>query len=143
MKDFRYDPDRADVSIRPYQAECEARIAGALAADRPALLHVATGGGKTFVANNAVANALSGGGYALWVAKDWWLLRQAALDMARRHEGMAGCLRRLGGDDEAVRDLPEPGVEDVGRVVYTTLQTFNRRLDADLLDEALPRLGKL
>ena len=140
MTDFRYDPTHARVRARDYQAECETRIADALAPEKPALLHVATGGGKTFVANNAVANELSSGGYALWVAKDWWLLRQAALDMARRHEGMVGRLRRLGGDDEAVRDLPEAGGRDVGRVVYTTLQTFNSRLDAEFLDEAFPRL---
>ncbi len=140
MTDFGYDPERARIRTREYQAECETRIADALAPEKPALLHVATGGGKTFVANNAVASKLSSGGYALWVAKDWWLLRQAALDMARRHEGMAGCLRRLGGDAEAVRDLPEAGIQDMGRVIYTTLQTFNRRLDADFFQRGLPRL---
>ena len=140
MTEFGYDPARARARTRDYQVDCEGRIAEALTAERPALLHVATGGGKTFVANNAVANALSGGGYALWVAKDWWLLRQAALDMARRHRGMAGGLRRLGGDEEAVRDLPEADGEDFGRVVYTTLQTFKRRLDDGDLDEAVPQL---
>ena len=61
------------------------------------LLHLATGGGKTFVANNVVANALSDGGYAMWVTKDWWLLRQAAVDMARRHEGMGRRVTTVGG----------------------------------------------
>ena len=140
MTEFRYDPGRARVRGRDYQVDCEARIANALAAEKPTLLHVATGGGKTFVANNAVANALSGGGYALWVAKDWWLLRQAALDMASRHQGLAGDLRRLGGDEEAIRDLPEADGEDRGRVVYTTLQTFKRRLDDGDLDQGAPQL---
>ena len=140
MSEFTYDPARAKAKPRGYQADCEAEIADALAANRPALLHVATGGGKTFIANNAVANALSGGGHALWVAKDWWLLRQAALDMGRRHRGMADGLRRLGGEGEAIGDLLEVGDKDLGRVVYTTLQTFKRRLDDGDLDEVAPQL---
>ena len=142
MTEFRYDPARARVSRFDYQKDCEAQIADALAINRPALLHVATGGGKTFIANNAVANALSGGGgHALWVAKDWWLLRQAALDMAQRHRRMARRLRRVGGEREAIRDLPSAASDNPGRVVYTTLQTFKRRLDdGDDLFEAAPRL---
>ena len=139
MTEFRYDPS-ARPEIRDYQDECEERIKKALGAETPTLLHVATGGGKTFIANNAVADVLSGGGWALWVAKDWWLLRQAALDMARRKGGMAGGLRRLGGDEEAIRDLPEADDEHPGRVVYTTLQTFKRRLDEGLFDKGVPQI---
>ena len=106
MSEFRFDPVAASLQARSYQAECYERVVAALLAEAPkVLLHLATGGGKTFVANNVVANALSDGGYAMWVTKDWWLLRQAAVDMARRHEGMADGLRRLGGDAEAIREV--------------------------------------
>ena len=143
VTEFRYDDARAKTKRRKYQKECERSVADALSVNRPALLHVATGGGKTFIANNAVANALSSGEHALWVAKDWWLLRQAALDMAQRHKKMARRLRRLGGEGEVLRDLPRVVVSGNSRkrVVYTTLQTFKRRLDeGDDLFEVVPKL---
>ena len=101
------------------------------------------GGGKTFVANNALAAELRHrGGYALWVTKDWLLLGQAARDLAARHRGMAGRLARLGGFRNAgdIEQLPETTNVKSVNVVYTTLHTFNRRLERHRLPRRNPSL---
>ncbi len=104
---------------------------------------MATGGGKTFVANNALAAELRRrGGYALWVTKDWLLLGQAAHDLAARHRGMTGRLARLGGFRNAgdIEQLPETTNVKRVNVVYTTLHTFKRRLERHRLPRRNPSL---
>lgn len=130
-EEFEFDEERArNVREYPYQRECRENIVERLVPDGPVLLHLATGGGKTLVANNAVRELLEQrGGYALWVTKDWWLLHQAASDMASRHDGMANRLCRIGGHNRELDKLAELSMEDEPKgVVYTTLQTFQRRL---------------
>ena len=140
---FAFDAERAkETEERDYQQECREKIVERLDADGPVLLHLATGGGKTLVANNAVQEVLEErGGYALWVTKDWWLLHQAASDMASRHQGMAERLRRIGGDTQDLAELPELSMEeDATGVVYTTLHTFKSRLDGNRLPAVGPSL---
>ena len=140
--EFRYDPVQASHSSRDYQAECERRIAKAIAPDMPTLVHIATGGGKTFVANNFVFKKLNEEGFVLWVTKDWWLIQQAALDMAARHDGMASNLRRLGGQHYlSIENLKSVRRANWGNgVVYTTLQTLKRRLDNGMFKGVKPLL---
>ena len=122
MAEFlRYSADAAGRDPRPYQQECAERAIKSLDGEKPTLLHIATGGGKTFVANNIVAEYLDDRDYALWITKDWWLLRQAATDIAQRQHGMARRLRRLGGDHREVRQIPRNSHSDRISVLYTTL----------------------
>lgn len=136
---FAFDGEQASTRERDYQRECREKIVERLGADGAVLLHLATGGGKTLVANNAVRELVAArGGYALWVTKDWWLLHQAAMDTASRHEGMAERLRRIGGGTQDLAELPElSAADDAAGIVYTTLHTFKRRLD----DGRLPPEG--
>lgn len=143
MPRFQFDSQRPARTPRPYQETCQQNVLASLQEyHQPCLLHLPTGGGKTFVANNVVARFLrDNGGYALWITKDWWLLEQAALDMAQRHDGMARRLRRMGGANR----LPclqhvRLGRRQQRRIVYTTLQTFKRRLDDDKLPRRSPSI---
>lgn len=135
----RYNADAAARTPRPYQRECVEEALNSLG-QRPTLLHIATGGGKTFVANNVVAECLEDGGYALWITKDWWLLRQAATDIAQRKRRMARRLRRLGGPNRELGHLPSFREDDRVAVLYTTLQTFKSKLDHQQLPAAPPKL---
>ena len=56
---FQNDHARAALQPLPHQIACERNVADSLDPLTPALLHMATGGGKTFVANNALAAELS------------------------------------------------------------------------------------
>ncbi|MFP2906325.1 helicase-related protein [Pyxidicoccus sp. 3LFB2] len=115
---------------RDYQRDAIRAALAGLDAEQPKLLHVATGGGKTFIANDAlVQHTVRTTGWVLWVTKDWRLLYQAARDLARRHEGFSRRLRRLGGDQSILYPLPTGWADS--SVVYTTLHTLNARL-ADL-----------
>ena len=134
-----YSADAAARTPRPYQSACVEEALKSLG-QRPTLLHIATGGGKTFVANNVVAKRLEDGGYALWITKDWWLLRQAATDIAQRKHGMAQRLRRLGGNNKELEPLPSYSGGRRTAVLYTTLQTFKRRLDKRELPAEPPSL---
>ena len=139
MSEFpRYSARAAERQPRPYQEECVTNALRSLDGQRPALLHIATGGGKTFVANNVIANYLDHDDYALWITKDWWLLRQAATDIAQRQHGFDERLRRLGGDHRELHYLPSYSKNDGLAVLYTTLQSFKQRLDG--LPSAHPKL---
>ena len=127
---------------RPYQAECQAEAVKLLNPTTPTLLHIATGGGKTFVANNIVAEWIDEkGGYALWITKDWWLLNQAAHELATHRPTMQDTLARLGGgrDIGHIARLPQ-AVTAQTRVLYTTLHTFKRRQDSGQLPRRKPTL---
>lgn len=131
MPIFRFDETRAQLRPMRHQRECQRNVTRALDPDRPTLLHIATGGGKTFVANNVVVAELARHeGYVLWITKDWELLGHAAADIAARHKKLGGRLARLGGDRRVgdIHELPPVRqIHDVA-VVYTTLQTFRQRV---------------
>jgi superfamily II DNA or RNA helicase len=133
---FELDADAARQPARGYQAELVAeieRVLRASARGRCYRISVATGGGKTRIANDWIwKHALPGGWRVLWLTKDWWLLSQAASDLCRRYEG---ALARIGyvGDEgkSALRRLDER----VDRpVVYTTIHTWRSREQAELRD---------
>jgi len=130
--DFTFDPVKARHEPRPYQREAVTAIEKKLVLGTPGLIHVATGGGKTRIANDYVAKNFGSRqrGWILWVTKDWELLEQAATDLAQRHVGWADRLQRWGGDQEGLRSLPE-GAGRPGTIVYSTLATlaYNDRLD--------------
>jgi superfamily II DNA or RNA helicase len=133
----------ADQPLRPYQREAIDAVLRGLDAREPKLLHLATGGGKTRVANDVVARFREQNredGPVLWVTKDWSLLVQAALDASGRHEGIR--LARLGGNGQPLHPLPlleqtEPGEVDI---VYSTVQTIERRLAGGVLERVRPSL---
>lgn len=121
-------PPAAHRESRPYQAEAVRKLRSALNPDVPQVLHVATGGGKTWIANDILTQTLEErGGWGLWVTKDWRLLWQAARDISRRHDKYRRQLRRLGGDGSVLHPMPE-GRDERGVVVYSTLHTLARRL---------------
>lgn len=142
MATFQHRPACAATQARPYQTECQTETLSCLDPTTPTLLHIATGGGKTFVANNVLAEYLAEhGGYALWITKDWWLLNQSALDLAARHRPMHEALARLGGtrDIGQLASLPQRVAPET-RVLYTTLHTFKRRHDSRQLPRRPPSL---
>jgi superfamily II DNA or RNA helicase len=126
-----FDPAAAACEPRAYQREAASLLARELVRGTPGLVHVATGGGKTRIANDYLASEAPGRGWRLWVTKDWSLLEQAAVDLARRHRGWAARLRRWGGTGTILHPLAEWDGREQGVVVYTTLASLakQRRLD--------------
>jgi superfamily II DNA or RNA helicase len=122
--DFRYEKNH-QCEHREYQAEAVRAVLEQLSPVQPTLLHLATGGGKTFVANEVVAEHLRAGGRVLWFTKDWALLYQAAKDITRRFKGHKRKIGRLGGKNKDLRFLPERRTR---RIHYSTLHTLTRRL---------------
>jgi ATP-dependent helicase IRC3 len=85
---------------------------------------IATGGGKTRVANDWIwKQALPRSKRVLWVTKDWELLRQASSDLCRRFQGALERMGRLGGKTH-LSELEETLDADV---VYTTIHTWYKR----------------
>ena len=127
-----FQPDEASRKPREYQLQAVERLLKVLRSNAaPQELHVATGGGKTWIANDVVRTFLQRrGGQVVWLTKDWELLRQAAQDLSRRHD-MAGKVSRLGGDRGPLGPLPE-GLD--GKVIYSTLQTFIGRVSGRRLN---------
>jgi superfamily II DNA or RNA helicase len=127
QESMAFQPSEAAVPLRDYQVDAVQALLRKLNPKRPQLLQLATGGGKTRVANEVVASwALEHPGRPVaWVTKDWRLLAQAATDMARRHQ--LGPLTRLGGSGQALHPLaPDAG----GAVVYSTIQTLQLRTES-------------
>lgn len=120
---------------REYQETAIVKVLAALRPDRPALLQLPTGGGKTYVANRIVTSFLRTEQRLLWVTKDWPLLHQAAGDLARGW-GFAHDLGRIGGDGKALHPLPE----GKGKFLYTTLHTLHRRGVESVLRRLKPSL---
>jgi superfamily II DNA or RNA helicase len=116
--------DSNPVSPYAYQQRALRDVWASLVPGARSLLHVATGGGKTLIANNLVAWFLiERKKRVLWITKDWRLLRQAAGDLSRRF-GLRGKLFRMGGAGRALRFLDDAA----GPVQYTTIQTLARRI---------------
>lgn len=135
LESMVFQPSEAAAPLRDYQLEAVDTLLTCLDPKQPQLLQLATGGGKTRVANEVVAAwaARHPGKPVAWVTKDWRLLAQAATDLARRHR--LGPLARLGGDGQALHPL----VADAGgAVVYSTIQTLQRR--AELMVDVSPSL---
>jgi superfamily II DNA or RNA helicase len=129
--------EAAEKEAHDYQREAEATLLRLLGPQQPQLLHLATGGGKTLVANNVIVRWLERhGGPVLWVTKDWRLLFQAARDLRRRHQNVP-LPTRLGGDGRILHPLIEGTSSGI---VYTTIHTLARRLDESALRAIGPSL---
>ncbi len=133
---FDFDPEAAAQPARGYQRELIGDLERVLSASPPGRSYritVATGGGKTRIANDWIwQHAVPRGCRVLWVTKDWWLLAQAAADLCRRHDGARARIGFLG---VAGRQALQPLEERLDRdVVYTTIHTWRSRQHAELRD---------
>lgn len=120
-------PAERRASLRPFQVDAFEALKRALFDGQvaPRLLHVATGGGKTMIANHVLKEFLGmRGGPVLWVTKDWRLLKQAAVSLCQHETHMLARLGRVGGAARELSPLPDDRLDGV---VYTTLHTFLRR----------------
>jgi superfamily II DNA or RNA helicase len=111
--------------LRDYQEEAVRQ--GIRSRDDVSRLHVVdlpTASGKTRV-GIALADDLVRHGYGiLWVGKSWRHLEQAAEQMATVCPWLKPRLRRVGGADSCLGDLPEG---DDGLIYFTTVQTHHKR----------------
>lgn len=123
-----FSEEHAAQPARPYQEEAGKNVLRKLKPGKPALLHIATGGGKTRVANDTIVEHLKKrrSTWVLWLAPSWELLYQAARDLARRHEGYEDEIARIGGDRFKLPGVPEDF--EGARVCYTTTHTLVRRV---------------
>ena len=128
--------DREKHPKRPYQLDAQRAILDGLGKySRPICLSLATGGGKTRVANDFLMEWLeASGGIVIWLTKDWWLLDQAVSDFFRRHDKVA--VHRYGGTHKDLPFKPFSSKSALTGIVYTTVQTCYKRLNelSDLLD---------
>lgn len=135
-EDLAYSHADASQPLRDYQELAIRKVMASLHAEMPQILHLATGGGKTRVANSLLTRWLAQkGGPVMWVTKDWRLLYQAARDVSRRHQGIK--VSRIGGDGSPLHPSPEEGREGI---VYSTVQTITRRLSRGVLRRLRPTL---
>lgn len=131
---LRFDARRAAVAPRDYQRDAVRTLLAGIGPGRPLVLHVATGGGKTWIANDVLSRWIRDtGGWVLWVTKDWRLLRQAAEDLARRYPRTPKRLRRIGGAGTLLHPLNELDTNESGVIAYTTLHTLGKRLNQGTL----------
>jgi superfamily II DNA or RNA helicase len=135
MPRFAFDAVRAALPPHDYQAALSLALLRAVETSQPGarlLVHVATGGGKTRIANDVVgASLLPAGKRVLWITKDWNLVAQAAADLAQRFplSERASFIGTQGRTElSGLREGP------VGDIVYTTVQTWNNRIDGELAD---------
>jgi superfamily II DNA or RNA helicase len=128
-------------TLHTYQEQALDALRRSLRPGSTALLHLATGGGKTCVGNAFVAEHLAGSrqNVVVWVTKDWTLLDQAFRDLSEHHPEWAHEARRIGYPraELALGELPEG---ERGRVHYTTLQTLQRRHSEGRLRHLRPSL---
>jgi superfamily II DNA or RNA helicase len=103
-----------------------------------ATLHIATGGGKTKITNDAIAKLIKENSETrvLWVTKGWRLLYQAATDLNRRHK-LKSKMFRLGGGGRELCFMDN--FSGNGRVVYTTIHTLRNQMNS-LLSEFTPSI---
>ncbi len=132
LKKAFYSKLRAKQEERPYQKDLTAKVAHALEARKSGTVVVATGGGKTKIANDAVAEHLKKKDRnVLWLSKDWRLLYQAAADFYKRHgRDRKWKPFRFRGDNEVLRFLDScEGKPKLGRINYTSIHSVDRNLD--------------
>ena len=123
---FRFNPARAALPPRPYQAELVRDLVRTVtpSAKGRFYIHVATGGGKTLVTNDWLGRHVLPTQRVLWLTKDWELLGQAARDLIARHAGADRLAGYFGNAGDALRGIRS----DVNaRIVYSTLQTWYSR----------------
>ncbi|MGE4132000.1 MAG: helicase-related protein [Bdellovibrionales bacterium] len=116
---------------RPYQADLSKKVFQAMTSRTSATVVVATGGGKTKIANDALASHLKQPSHrVLWLSKDWRLLYQAGADFYKRHgRGLKLKPQRFRGDGEVLRFLDTcEGKGRLGRLTYTSIHSFDRNL---------------
>lgn len=136
---LKFQQARAAKAARPYQKQAVTAVIRSLTPGEPQVLHLATGGGKTWVANDIVVQWLGQHpGPVLWVTKDWRLLTQAATDLSQRHRNMR--LARLGGAGTPLHPLPDIEDAPATRVAYSTVQTVTRRLEDGIMAHVRPCL---
>lgn len=120
-------PLDARPELRPYQEQ----LVAALAREVPTgvagrfFLHVATGGGKTRIANTWLARHVFPARRVLWVTKDWELLAQASRDLLGRYPELRNHAACYG--TEGPKVLPELDEDPRAALVYSTVQTWFRR----------------
>lgn len=128
---FAFDEQASKSPARDYQRELIVALENAVARATPGSklrITVATGGGKTRIANDWIwEHALPRGHKVLWVTKDWPLLRQAAADLCRRRRGAPNKLGYCGA--KGARQLSALRERVNASVVYTTIHTWRRRKD--------------
>lgn len=133
---FEYDPERAALPLRDYQAELVAVLGDTLRlppAGRKVRIEVATGGGKNFILNESLArHVLPDDRRVLWVTPNWELNEQAAGDLCQRHEGMRERISVLGAPPSFLFSGVARGAS--GQLVYTTIHTWNSRIRDGLAD---------
>ena len=142
---FKYEPDKkARGKLYHFQEECLkalVRTTSQAPAGSRHLVQVATGGGKTRIANDWLWNhVLEEEQRVLWVTKDWELLRQAASDLCVRYKKAPEIIGRIGGAAR-LRELKQK--RNV-QLVYTTIQSWNgkrndhpvlKNIDVVVIDE--------
>lgn len=138
-REFVFHPEEQG-ERRKYQEAAVRKLRRKLDADQPILLHVASGGGKTWIANDTVVRWRRSHPVTpvLWVTKDWRLLWQAARDLTRRHKGMYDQVARIGGAGGPLGPLPRATRH--ASVVYTTIQTLASRISRRKLRSFKPSL---
>jgi len=133
LKKAFFEKPRGKQEERPYQKDLTEKVFEAIEGDRNATLVVATGGGKTKIATDAVAKHLkkSKSNHVLWISKDWRLLYQAAADFYKRFgREIKVKPERFRGDTEVLKFLDSSEKKKkLGRLVYTSIHTVEKNLD--------------
>ena len=123
---LEFDQDAAGQKAYPYQQKIintlGQRTQNNIIGER-LLVRVATGGGKTRIANDWLWNKILNGKRVLWITMRWELLGQAASDLCRRYQGALRRIGRVGGQQR----LPQLTENLKSDLVYTTIQTWNAR----------------
>lgn len=117
---------------RLYQSQLEQKVLSFIQNKKNGTLVVATGGGKTSIANQSIIKLLNeSDGVVIWLTKDWNLLFQAVCDISGNKIEQF----RIGGKTDVLRDLKEFNFKKPianKAVLYSTLHTF-KNIDFSLL----------
>ncbi len=127
---FNFDPQRARLPARDYQ---KSLVSSLLRHRRLAqggkciMIEVATGGGKTRVANDLIWKCRAAGDNVLVITKDWILLSKLAEDLCARHQGAKDSISYVGSTSAAKKLFEGAACGDQKPIVYSTIQTWQRR----------------
>lgn len=118
-------PRADDLILRDYQREAvKAALAHLQDRRHVHVIELPTGSGKTRIACALISRMLDAGHTVLFVANRWHLLQQAADELRALFPQHVHSIRRIGGSQSCLRDLPSGAG---GRIHLTTLQTWKRR----------------
>lgn len=118
-------PRADDLILRDYQREAvKAALAHLQDRRHVHVIELPTGSGKTRIACALISRVLDAGHTVLFVANRWHLLQQAADELRTLLPEHVNSIRRIGGSQSCLRDLPSGAG---GRIHLTTLQTWQRR----------------